>query len=210
MTARLCLDLCSGLGGFSAAFSDAGWEVITVDNDARFNPTICADVCNLVDDAHFMALRPEVILASPPCERFSRATHVWPLPGIGKALSAVGACLEIIVALKPKYWALENPAGRLHWFIGKPAMRLRINAFGYRTVKPTELWGNMPLGLVPDSPKHNKELNAFANFYSKNRARRAKMPYGLSKAILQAVTNGAPSGARPTLQRLTEPGENVA
>lgn len=187
--AKLCIDLCSGLGGFSAAFRDAGWQVITVDNDAKFNPTICADVRTLLNDSSFMVLRPEVILASPPCQRFSQAVHVWPLPGIGEALAIVGACLEIIIALKPKYWALENPAnGRLHWFIGEPAKRLRINAFGYRTVKPTALWGNIPLGLVPDSPRQNSRRNAFANFYSKNRDRRAELPYGLSKAILEAVT----------------------
>ena len=47
-TKKLCIDLCSGLGGFSQAFrDDPAWEVITVDINPKFKPTIVADVCNL-------------------------------------------------------------------------------------------------------------------------------------------------------------------
>lgn len=165
-----------------------------MDIDERFNPTYLIDVCDLAENpkhfAWFYDLKPTVILASPPCERFSQAAHVWPLPGIGKALRVVGACLDIITEMKPEYWALENPAlGKLHWFIGKPARRIRANAYGYKTVKPTALWGNVPLALMPhDSSRTNSTKNAFANLYSKRRDKRAEMPYGLSKAILEAVS----------------------
>ena len=40
---RLSIELCSGLKGFSQAFADAGWEVVTVDVDPSFAPSIVAD-----------------------------------------------------------------------------------------------------------------------------------------------------------------------
>lgn len=195
MNKKLCIDLCCGLKGFSKAFVDNGWEVITVDIEPRFEPTILLDVRILnKDDIEKYTKRPLskykiiVILASPPCERFSQAPHVWPLPGIRTALEIVGAVLELIIDIKPKYWALENPSnGNLRWFIGTPAKRIRLNAFGYKTVKPTGIWGNIPLGLIPDSSKKNDRPNAFANLYSKRRDRRAEIPRGLSASILEAI-----------------------
>ena len=43
---NIFIDLFSGLGGASQAFEAAGWEVVTVDINPEFNPTIC---CNVED-----------------------------------------------------------------------------------------------------------------------------------------------------------------
>ena len=40
----MILDLCSGLGGASQAFVDANDEVVRIDIDRGFKPTIQADV----------------------------------------------------------------------------------------------------------------------------------------------------------------------
>ena len=40
----LMIDLCSGLGGASAAMRERGWRVVTVDNEATFSPDVVADV----------------------------------------------------------------------------------------------------------------------------------------------------------------------
>lgn len=189
---RLCIDLCSGLGGLSQAFMDAGWDVITVDIEAKFKPTYIMDIRNLVerpdDYSGFWLLKPRVILTSPPCERMSMATD-WPQPGIYEGMSVIGACLEIVARLRPQFWGLENPStGRLRWFIGAPTNRVRLNAFGYRSVKPTGLWGNIPLGFLKNdsSRKNPVAKNYFANG-PRNPAIRAKMPLGFSQAILKAV-----------------------
>ena len=61
-----------------------------------------------------------------------------------------------------------------------------MNAFGYKTAKPTGLWGNIPLGIVPiDSPSKTGK-NTFANG-PRDPARRAEMPLKFSQAILEAV-----------------------
>lgn len=196
---NLCIDLCCGLKGFSSAFEAAAeWEVITVDIEPKFKPTICQDVRTLTRENIFAMSRdiPHnydmiVVLASPPCERFSIAPTVWPLPGIRKALDIVGAILELIVDIKPKYWCMENPStGYLKWFIGKPSKRIRLNAFSYKTVKPTGLWGNIPLGLIPDSPKKNKLPNAFSYHQSRNPSKRAELPRGLSEELLKSCQKG--------------------
>ena len=193
---KLCLDLCCGLKGFSVAFLEDGWEVITVDIEPKFEPTICKDIRKLTKkDITKTCLQPlkeydmVIVLAAPPCERLSLAPHVWPSPGIRTALEIVGAILELITEIKPKYWCLENPStGRMRWFIEKPQKNIRLNALGYKTVKPTGLWGNIPLGLIPDSPRKNSKPDAFANYYSKRRDLRSQLPRGLSEALLKGVS----------------------
>ncbi len=189
------MDFCCGLKGFSVAFLEDGWEVITVDVEPKFMPTICKDIRELtIEDIEGVTRRKlidydlVVVLASPPCERLSQAPHVWPLPGIREALEITGAVLELITKIKPKYWCIENPStGKMRWFIGEPAKRIRLNAFGYKTVKPTGLWGNIPLGLVPDSARKNGKGITFSNHFSKRRDLRDELPHGLSEALLQAV-----------------------
>jgi hypothetical protein len=46
MVKPLCVDLCSGEEGFSQAFKE-DYEVVTVDVEKKFRPTICADVRHL-------------------------------------------------------------------------------------------------------------------------------------------------------------------
>ncbi len=190
---KLCIDLCSGLGGFSQAFKESrDWEVITVDIERKFKPTIRADV-------NFLPIRPglhpDVILASPDCRYFSLAYYQFPRKGIKKALELVGACLEAIAELEPRFWMMENPKGRLRWFIARPRNTIRLNSWGYKTAKPTDLWGNIPLGLIPGEREtipgtgwtRRRLWTKVAG--SASAAQRAKMPYELSAAILEAVSS---------------------
>jgi hypothetical protein len=194
----LCIDLCSGLGGFCQAFVDAGWEVITVDIEPRFNPTVCADITK-IDWTIFKrdvlgGRSPDVLLASPPCERLSIAGGAWPAEGIGLALAIVGACLEAVVALEPKRWVVENPKARLRWFIGKPRITIRQKDFGGPWPKPTDLWGNIVLPMVPAStpPMKGHGMGARRRLgvpvLGSDSAKNAIIAPGLSQAILEAVT----------------------
>ena len=191
---KLCIDLCSGLGGFSGAFRERkDWEVLAIDIDPDMP-------CDIVADVRYLPLRsdikPRVVLASPPCERFSIANRSWPQKGIGKALEIVGACLEAIVDLKPDYWALENPKGRLRWFLGPPPHSVRLSDYGYdkavsggkwrKAIKPTDIWGNIPFSML-DAERTPVIVKGETGFTKLSRAKRAEMPYGLSKAILEAV-----------------------
>lgn len=192
---KFCIDLCSGLGGFSQAFVDAGWEVIRIDHDEKFKNipfTVIADVCDLEKIKDIVGEREvDIIVASPPCERFCLGPQ-WPKHGIGKALEIVGCCLELIVYFRPKHWVLENPKGRLRWFLSKPKTTIMQRDYGNTLPKPTDLWGNICLPLIPYSVPPSKghgwkeRRRLGVPVLSSDSAKNAVITYGLSKAILQS------------------------
>ena len=101
-------------------------------------------------------------------------------------MEVVGACLEAVAYLKPHYWLLENPKGRLRWFMEtKPIATVSLGDYGYRTIKPTDLWGNLPLPLVNLHRKNNSGLRF--NQGPRSSSKRAMLPLGLSQAIKKAV-----------------------
>lgn len=192
---KLCIDLCAGLGGFSRAFkTDPEWEVITVEINKKQKPTICADVRHLPLKHN---LTPDCLLMGPPCERNSIACAQWPKRGIGLALEVVGACLEAVVSLKPKAWLMENPKGRLRWFIPVPP-KSTVNYCDYdqfyRTVKATDLWGNVSLPMVerhrPLKIGHVDKAwfrKGWGWDIPRDAAHRAEMPEGFSQAVKKGV-----------------------
>jgi hypothetical protein len=184
---KLCIDLCCGKKGFSRAFSeDPSWEVVSVDIERKFNPSIQADVRYLPIRTNF---HPDLVVASPPCERFSLASSAFPKKGIKLAFEIVGAVLEYIAESRPYYYAIENPKGRLRWFLGKPNSSVGANSFGYATVKP-----NLNFGLLPvEFPKVNrikrgkKGGGGWQKLVSSKPEDRAELPFGLSLAIKECV-----------------------
>lgn len=192
------LDLCSGLGGFSQPFLDAGWDVIRIDNDPRFKDIPCT-VIGDVRDMDFVKRTVngpvDLIVASPPCERFSIGNRMFPKKGIREALDLVGAIFEIIAEFRPRYWIVENPKGRLRWFLGKPNSTIRLSDYGGRYLKPTDLWHNFEFPLVKGEMPYEPSWTSTKNegkgstglLRLRDPAKRAMLPYGLGKAILEAV-----------------------
>lgn len=178
---KLCIDICSGLGGFSQAFKeDPTWEVVTVDIEKKFRPSIVADVRFLP----FRSLiRPEMMFMSPPCERFSKGNRMFPKKGIRAALEIVGACLEAVVDLRPVSWVLENPKARLRWFLGRGTAEINLSDWGREDLKPTELWGRFVLPMTESSRKHT----SWGFYHIRDPAVRAKMPMPLSRAFKEGI-----------------------
>lgn len=189
---KLCLDLCSGLGGFSQAFREhEDWEVITVDINKKFKPSMVLDLIDAVEypDRHadFWQLKPDVILASPPCERFSLANSTWPKEGIYTAFRVLGAVIEIISIMKPKGWIIENPKGRMRWFLQKSTATVSLRQFGYKTVKLTDFWSNLDFGILKNiNTRKNPNGLRFDTDIMRKSSERAMMPYGLSKKVLES------------------------
>lgn len=162
------LDLFAGLQGWSAPWAVRGHDVITVDNDPRFGSTITHD---LLDPAGLVAAlgawRPDVVLASPPCEAFSVMTigRNWtrdefgrPAPRTDKAriaMALIEATLDLVRELGPRYWILENPRAMARSLAALAPLERRTVTycqFGERTQKPTDLWGGFPPSLVLPPP----------------------------------------------------------
>lgn len=217
---KTCLDMFCGLGGFSAAFADAPrWDTVTVDIKERFDPDIQADVMDLrpknLPDA-------DVVLASPPCRCFSIANQIgkqnhWKDDGAPESTDAkesvalVYHTIGVIKGLGPDYWFLENPRGHLRRILGRPTGEVTYCQYGTRYMKPTDLWGEHPPMTYRHCQKgatcHERstlERGRDTRPLPRDPAERAKVPYELSNAILQAVEGRGEQSTLPTQQEATD------
>ena len=143
------LDLFAGLGGWSKPFIERGHEVFRVDWDDKFDLELVADITTLKPSD--LPWKPDVILASPPCETFSIASigHHWNKDRTPKTeaaelgLKLVANTVRLIQELNPKYAIIENPRGMLRKLDLIPAPRVTVwyCHFGENRAKPTDLWG---------------------------------------------------------------------
>jgi hypothetical protein len=128
---KIILDLCGGTGSWSKPYKDAGYDVrlITLpEHDVR------------------LYIPPENvygILAAPPCTVFANSGARWSRSedDMREGLSIMDACLRIIYFCKPKFWALENPIGKMKRYLGQPKMYFNPCDYGDPYTKKTCLWG---------------------------------------------------------------------
>lgn len=131
------------------------------------------------------------ILAAPPCPCFNGAgAHTWKAKDADgrtlEAISIVDACVRLVWVLKPTWWALENPKGRLYQWLGRPAMAFDPCDFGDPYTKRTLLWGNFtPPTRKPVPPTEGSKVLKMGE--SKGRARaRSVTPSGFAQSFYEA------------------------
>jgi len=134
MSNKIILDLCGGTGSWSKPYKENGYDVKIITYPEY-------DVNNYIPPANVYG-----ILAAPPCTDFSVACnrHWNQKDNDGrteKSLQIVKSCLRIIEQANPKFWALENPVGRLPQYIGKYKEIYNIAHFGSDYQKKLCLWG---------------------------------------------------------------------
>ena len=148
------LDMFSGLGGFSQAFKDRGHDVVTIDIEKKFNPTICTDIMKITPKELIEGYGEfDIVLASPPCNCFSVASEYrhWDKKTkkpkdqqTREAIKLIGHTINMIMNLQPRFWILENPRGMLRNVLGKPTVTTFFASWGHWALKPTDLWGVHP------------------------------------------------------------------
>ena len=153
---KIILDLCSGTGNWSQPYKDDSYQVLRVElkhgMDARLFPSLPSTEKRT--PTQFEAIRPRIgrvhgILAAPECTVFSVAGSSYPRSDeeILDGLSLLDACIRLIHVLKPNWWVLENPKGKITRWLGDPVHTFNPNYFGDPYTKRTLLWGdfNMPI-----------------------------------------------------------------
>ena len=141
------LELFSGSGSVGRIFEKANWDVVSIDINPKFNPTICCSILDLAIDkwepGHF-----DYIHASPPCCEYSQA-HTGNARNLERGDMLAIYSLHLIDALRPRWFTLENrQSGKLKT---RPFMQAlpyadaaycMYSEWGYK--KLTRIWHNIP------------------------------------------------------------------
>ena len=182
---KLILDLCSGTGGWSAPYRDnpSEYKVLSFDlpNDIRMVQ---------YEDIMRHGLPVHGILAGPPCTVFANSGARWSRSpeDMIEGLSVMDACLRMVTIFKPKFWALENPIGKMKRFLGPAVMLFNPCDYGDPYTKKTLLWGDFkqptktPVLATEGSKMH---LN-YGGKSARTKRERSKTLAGFAKAFFEA------------------------
>lgn len=151
------IELFSGTESFSKVARSRGHRTFTVDWDPQFKPDLVFDVGNLCPcDFPNEFQNPDIIWASPPCQKFSILTFTKNWKKKGKryiprnlesrdAIELVRKTIALIELMNPRFYFIENPVGMLRKM---PEMRFRYKKtvtyckYGEFRRKPTDIWTN--------------------------------------------------------------------
>ena len=179
---RTILSLCDYTGTWSKPYKDAGYNVIRV--DIQTDGT----------DVRLMKL-PDTpihgVLAAPPCTVFALSGNRWKRSDeeMIQGLSVVDACVRVAYAVKPAWWVLENPVGKLKHYLGKPAMYFQPCDYGDPYTKRTALWGefNTDLATSPVEPTEGSKMWAqYGGKSMRTKNARSATPLGFARAFFEA------------------------
>jgi len=177
---KVVWDLCSGLGGWSEAFVQDGWDVIRLEINPNLKYIPHTHTVNVLNYLDWMPVlpKPDLILASPPCTEFSLAQNFHNARSEYPDMRILEACIDIIKLARPKYWCIENVAGACRFFepyLGKHTQR----------AGPFYMWGEFPYVALDPSWTHNKE-DQVKGPRSLRANQRGKIPFMISFKMLQA------------------------
>ena len=175
---KIILDLAGGTGAWSEPYKKAGYTV--------FNITL--------PDYDVRTYKPPEnvygILAAPPCDHLAGSgARWWEEKGeeaLFAGLETVDACMRIILISKPKFWALENPVGRLVHYLGKPKMYFDPCDFGDAYTKKTALWGEFAIPEKKKVKPKGKNPIWYMPPGEKRKELRSITPKGFAEAFFRA------------------------
>jgi hypothetical protein len=201
---KTILDLCGGTGAWSDPYRQYGYEVYVVDPDINYRPQFLMTVQEFlahVQGGTVYLPRLEGILAAPPCTHFTLASsRLWKTYDrdgrYAASLDIVDACDKIIDILSPRWWALENPPGRLSHVLGRPAWFFQPFEYGDPWSKETWIWGTAtkppPTNIVrPVAISPNQRLGGSS---AKVKTERSRTPRGFAEAFAAINRRHFPHG----------------
>ena len=162
------LELFAGSRSFSKVAEKLGHRVYTSDNQ-DFKKI--DQVCDIFDfDCSKVPYKPDIIWASPPCTTFSIAScfHHWnedKTPKTEKCkigIKIIQKTIDIINQLRPKYWFIENPRGKLRKLdFMQDFQRKTVTycSYGDMRMKPTDIWTNFDFTTRPMCFNGNRDCH---------------------------------------------------
>lgn len=202
------LELFSGSGTVSTIAGELGFRTCSVDIEAKYNPTITADIAKLSIKEIPGSDRIFIIWASLPCQFYSilNSKAHWKRLRVAHrkysyAPSSVSACkaiqllektLLIIRKVNPIYFFIENPRGVLRHMPQMKAIpfmhTVSYNDFGLNIYKPTDIFHNCPfLKLKKLTTSVGKKFPSSVAGMN-NSFDRAIVPADLAKSIIEQIT----------------------
>lgn len=188
MKLPLIWDLCGGTGSWSKPYRESGkYEVKVIDPQEWLPDDPGTGDVRLHE---YSTKKPHGILCAPPCTIFSGSGARWweskGLEPLLVGLAIADACVRIVTMHKPKWWALENPVGRLRRWYGPPRYTFHPCDHGDPYTKKTLLWGefNEPARNFVE-PTEGSKMHLLPP--SADRARlRSATPQGFAQAFFEA------------------------
>mgnify|MGYP001563846805 CR=1 FL=1 len=179
---RLIYSLCDYSGEWCKPYKEAGYKVVQID-------------LKLGDDVRLIKVPSEEVygvLAAPPCTIFANSGAKWKMlrsiSEVLEGLSIVDACIRFAFAVKPMFFALENPCGDLGSYIGQWEYKFNPCDFGDPYTKETYLWGwfNEPI-KQPVIPTEGSKMHLkYGGRSEKTKTMRSITPPGFAHAFFEA------------------------
>lgn len=152
------LDLFAGTRSVARAFEREGHETYSIEYDTQHKDIDWyADISKITaEDILERFGRPDVIWASPPCEKFSvaaigrhwiKGTNTPKTEETWEALRLLEHVVSLIKELNPTYFFIENPRGKMRKMEvmqDLPRNTVTYCQYGDERMKPTDLWSNHP------------------------------------------------------------------
>lgn len=155
------LELFAGTRSIGRAFEEKGHEVFSVEWDEQHKDiNWYADIGKITaSDIIEKFGKPDVIWASPDCTTYSIAGishhrrkemsgNLKPISEYAIMCDAINQnMLDLIVALEPKYYFIENPRGgmrKMDFMQDHPRYTVTYCQYGDTRMKPTDIWTNHP------------------------------------------------------------------
>lgn len=184
-------------GNWSKPYEDNGYTVIKIDRkagkDVILYPSDMSEGLRYPREFADIRVHKPVygILAAPPCTYFVGLGAKWPRSDdeIREGLSTVDACYRLACTLKPKFFCLENPVGKLSKWIGDPVMRFQPCDYGDPYTKRTCLWGwfNTDLKKTPVDPTEGSKMHRlYGGKSERTKMMRSITPMGFANAFYEA------------------------
>lgn len=160
------LELFKGTGSVGKVASKKGWDVVSIDIENKFNPSICTDILNWDYKSYEGTFN--FIWASPPCNTFSVLNYsrkdccrnretAEPLNENAELGTRIlHRTLDIIKWFADKnpkmLWCIENPRGMMRRdsrMIPLYRETTTYASYGDIKYKPTDFWANFKMNLNP-------------------------------------------------------------